>query len=101
MTKDLFGVEIKERFGPDGKPYQVGQSGKRRSPTPRGYGGKPGTGPAGETCGSCKHCYRKKLAKTYLKCEKAAFWTGGRGTDILARTAACNKWEKKNVELSK
>jgi hypothetical protein len=62
---------------------------------PRGYAGIPGTGPAGETCGTCAHAVReKRSAKSWIKCDKnRANWTGGRATDILAGTAACNKWE--------
>lgn len=60
----------------------------------RGYAAKPGTGPADQTCGSCKHLHRNRLAKTYLKCAlMKQFWTGGAGTDVLARSPACSKWE--------
>ncbi len=58
------------------------------------YADVPGTGPAGETCKSCKHIYRNRMSKTYLKCELTrASWTGGPGTDILAGAPACSKWE--------
>ena len=61
-----------------------------------GHAALPGTGPAGETCGSCKHLYRKLMAKTYLKCELMhAHWTGGEGTDVRAGDAACRRWEVK------
>lgn len=55
----------------------------------------PGTGPAGETCGSCAHLCRKRMSKVYLKCwltEKK--WTCGGGTDVRAKDPACSKWEK-------
>ncbi len=55
------------------------------------YAAAPGTGPEGETCGSCKHIMRMKR---YRKCRLVrALWTGGLGTDIKARSAACTKWE--------
>jgi hypothetical protein len=58
----------------------------------RGYADHPGTGPDGETCGSCLHCAR---GRKWRKCELTrACWTGGPRTDILARAAACSKWEK-------
>ncbi len=61
-----------------------------------GYASPPGTGPEGETCGTCTHIYRKKMGKTYSKCNlMRAMWTGGYGTDIKVRAAACNKWETK------
>lgn len=58
------------------------------------YADIPGSGPTGETCGSCKHIRRKEMAKVYLKCGLTeAHWTGGGGTDIKARAPACSKWE--------
>lgn len=65
-------------------------------PRPKGlYAALPGTGPEGETCGSCRHLYRREMAKTYLKCSlMQGKWTGGGGTDIKARAPACSKWEK-------
>ena len=61
---------------------------------PRGYAYMPGTGPANETCGSCKHIVRKRQSKTWLKCALAERkWTHGRGSDILARSPACKFWE--------
>jgi hypothetical protein len=56
----------------------------------RGYAAPPGTGPQGETCGSCKHIHREEK---YRKCSlNRAAWTGGPRTDILARAPACLKW---------
>lgn len=65
----------------------------RTKPQKRGYAAPPGTGPAGETCGTCRHLYRNRMAKTYLKCNlMRAHWTGGFGTDILAKAPACREW---------
>lgn len=66
-----------------------------RKPTePRGYADVPGTGPAGETCGSCRHIHG--TGGKYLKCKlRQAGWTSGPGTDIRARSPACKKWEAK------
>ena len=56
--------------------------------------GPIGSGPAGETCGSCKHLYPNRMAKVYWKCGlMRKFWTGGAGTDIRRAWAACEKWE--------
>ena len=69
---------------------------KRPGPVPRGHAWAPGTGPAGETCGSCKFLYHKRMGKTYLKCALVeAQWTGGGATDVRARDAACREWEAK------
>lgn len=59
---------------------------------PRGYYYPPGTGPAGETCGSCEH--RTGKGGKYSKCLlNQARWTNGRATDILAGSPACKYWE--------
>lgn len=59
---------------------------------PRGGADRPGTGPAGETCGSCKHILR---ARRFAKCDLTrACHTHSRRSDILVGWAACSKWEK-------
>ena len=69
---------------------------KRAPPTMRGHAGKPGSGPAGETCKTCQHLVRKRMSKVYLKCELTLQnWTGGAGTDVKAGDAACDKWSAK------
>ena len=63
---------------------------------PRGYAYMPGTGPAGETCGTCKHIHRYRR---WAKCGAyRGLVTHGRGTDILVRAKACKYWEKPDVE---
>lgn len=58
-----------------------------------GHAWRPGTGPEGETCKSCKHLVRKSMSKVYLKCGlMAAHWTGGAGTDVRASDPACREW---------
>lgn len=65
----------------------------RAKPTKRGYAAPPGTGPVGETCKTCRHLFRNRQSKTYLKCNlMRAHWTGGFGTDILAKAPACREW---------
>lgn len=61
---------------------------------PWGYFHIPGTGPKGETCGTCRHAVRFHQAKVWYKCGRNEVrWTGGRATDILIKTAACKYWE--------
>lgn len=78
----------------DGNRTRAIKNGKRKDPAPAGYAAEPGGGPAGETCGSCRHISRTTAtAKTYLKCGlNSARWTGGRKTDILSRSPACARW---------
>lgn len=62
------------------------------------YAALPGTGPAGETCGSCEHCHRAWNGR-YRKCALLRNrWTGGPGTDIKARSPACAKWEAEQIQ---
>ncbi len=70
---------------------------RRREPVPRGHFAPIGSGPAGETCGSCRHLFRRELAKAYLKCQRSReIWTGGRATDVRLNDAACRGWEAKS-----
>jgi hypothetical protein len=57
----------------------------------------PGTGPLGETCGTCRHLDRvEHHDKHYLKCGlMSKLWSRGPGTDIRAKWPACKSWEKK------
>jgi hypothetical protein len=60
----------------------------------RGHAAIPGTGPKGETCGTCAHLARHRMAKTYLKCDLIR-WTSGPGTDVRAKDPACSRWERR------
>lgn len=67
---------------------------KRKTTRPQGYAALPGTGPGGETCGSCAHRVRIAYSKTYNKCAlNRPNWTSGPGSDILVRSPACLKWQ--------
>lgn len=78
----------------DGNRIKVVRSGHVRQPEPKGYARTPGTGPAGETCRSCRNFTRVDGgAREFLKCGlTAAKWTRGRRTDILAGSPACALW---------
>lgn len=81
---DLLGdpIEAVSRLG-------RGRSGKGKQ---WGYIMPPGSGPAGETCASCRHIVR---TLRYRKCALArAHWTHGFKTDILAKAPACSRWTK-------
>lgn len=73
---------------------------KNKGPTAKGYAYFPGTGPDGETCGTCRHCFKKTyIARPSFKCLlMRGTWTRTRKTDILVRSKACKKWEAKEVE---
>lgn len=74
--------------------------GPRKRPSKlRGYYLTPGSGPAGETCGTCKHHAVLQYANNYHKCLRVREgWTSGYGTDILVRSPACSGWELEEGE---
>jgi len=68
----------------------------------KGYAARPGTGPVGETCRSCTHYTHQRNSKgrgaAYPKCGlMRALWSHGPGTDIRAKSLACEKWETRNA----
>lgn len=78
-TTDLFGekIEIVKNYG--------------------AYAGPPGSGPQGKTCRDCGH-YRsvQSGSRKYPKCNlMKRLWTHGEGSDIKARSPACNKFVPK------
>lgn len=90
---DLFGG-LTSYQTKDGRTVEVPQRGKHYV-EPRGGADRPGTGPQGETCGSCKHLVRTGNNKKYPKCLLTrACWTHSPRTDIRTRWVACSKWER-------
>jgi hypothetical protein len=88
--RDLFG-EIQARLAaPPLTPLERKRLYRKAAEVPRGHAARPGTGPAGETCGTCRHLYRTQdTARPYRKCElNRAAWTGGPKTDVRASDAA-------------
>ena len=62
---------------------------------------RPGTGPAGQTCGTCSKCSRISYHnKTYRKCHVLMkHWTHGPGTDIRKKDLACKSWEPATLTI--
>lgn len=87
---DLWGLPMPEFEGPRAKPHRTQAN---------GYAAPPGSGPPGETCGTCRHVYRKRMAREYLKCDLLVRnrRTGGTGSDIRLKSAACSKWESASL----
>lgn len=56
---------------------------------------RSGTGPAGETCGTCRHLVGVHHHNgRYLKCGLVRHaWTHGAGSDIRAKWEACAEWQ--------
>ena len=65
-----------------------------------GYAATPGTGPVGETCGTCIFCRYRVIhiggrKRRYYKCAvMVAAWTNSIGSDITKRASACRHWER-------
>jgi hypothetical protein len=69
---------------------------ERPKTTPaKGYAALPGTGPAGETCKTCRYHCVIAYSRNYHKCLlMRPFWTSGPGTDIRVKSPACKLWER-------
>ena len=62
-------------------------------PPRRGHAADPGTGPDGETCGTCDHYTQKRHSRIHLKCWlMKEYWTNGPGSDIRKKDPACTHW---------
>jgi len=61
----------------------------------RGHAARPGTGPKGETCGTCAHRVRTDdTARPYQKCGLTrGTWTRGLASDVRAKDPACAMWQ--------
>lgn len=57
----------------------------------KGYVQPPGTGPIGETCGSCRHA--SPTGSDYREWTCRLVSGAYRGTIIDRRTKACGRWE--------
>lgn len=78
-----------------GKPEPPRIHHDARYARPAGYAAMPGTGPEGETCGTCAHCRMRTLGKhrRVYKCElMLSTWTAERATDVLKGSPACAKF---------
>lgn len=68
--------------------------GKRGQTKRKGYAGMPGTGPEGETCGSCAYChFVQPNIKRFYKYRLTPL-TRGPASDIKKRSPACSRWMK-------
>lgn len=93
--KDLFGNEVAvSEFART--HADVRRERARKYSRPRGHAAPPGSGPQGETCGSCANCYRTSTgSKAFHKC-KLVKPTHGPATDVRKRDLACSRWVKKD-----
>jgi len=97
---DLFGMEVSESDERMAVPTRIPLVLTAATPRgkhytePRGYAAMPGTGPEGMQCRHCAHyTHASGTAGNYPKCgANRARWTGGRGSDILAKAPACSKF---------
>jgi hypothetical protein len=80
--KDLFGVEV-----PDVDPKALRRADMR-------HPDQPGTGPKGQTCGTCGHRVLIHYHnRAYNKCAVLRDqWTHGPGTDLRRKDEACSRF---------
>ena len=92
--RDLFGAEIPSPRPGARTDAERKRERRRAAEKPRGYAAPPGSGPAGETCKSCRHSYRRDGAnRNFWKCDLIRA-TKGPGTDIRVSSPACSRWEQ-------
>lgn len=61
-------------------------------PHANAYAARPGTGPDGESCRTCRNLDCNVRSRRHYKCGLVN-WTNGRATDINIHTPACERWE--------
>lgn len=89
--KDLFGQTISVE---EAREIEAHGKKRRRNTMAKGNAAPRGSGPAGETCGTCANAYCLNYSKRYWKCRLVKA-TGGPATDIRLKWAACSRWEAK------
>lgn len=86
-----YGDFRKDRHVTDPTLFDIGETRPQHRTNSTPY--PVGSGPDGETCRTCKHLTH---SNKFIKCElMRRYWTGGPGTDIRAKWAACKAWERK------
>lgn len=86
-------------LNPDGPAMRPAER-RRLFPRPtvkaHGYYAPPGSGPAGHTCGDCKHMLTHQPGnRAFHKCALTDY-TFGPATDIRVRSPACRGWERED-----
>lgn len=59
----------------------------------RGHASAPGTGPVGETCGSCRHRHPTDSSYRTWTCDAVSKFSADRGTPISQHEKACGRWQ--------
>ena len=73
---------------------------KLRHPLDRAHPYPPGSGPPGQTCGTCAKLCVKECSRKYFKCHVLMkFWSCGPATDIRKKDLACMAWEPRIDKL--
>lgn len=67
-----------------------------------GYAARPGTGPKGQRCNTCRFCIVvTQSGERVRKCElKAPIWTTTDETNVKHNAPACKMWERKTYKES-
>jgi hypothetical protein len=73
-----------------------------RHPLDRAHPYPPGSGPPGQSCGTCAKLCVRDFKHKYFKCNVLKkFWTAGPATDVRKKDPACMSWEPRidKIEL--
>lgn len=79
-------TQVTRRRKPMAEPDLFGETPKTYNTL--AYPAPPGSGPEGETCGTCNHCYSRSFSKRVYKCGLMSGSHSDR-TDIGVRKKAC------------
>lgn len=94
LNVDLFGDPIPPPETGARSDAELRRERRRAYEIPKGHAWTPGSGPAGETCGTCRHRRFFKQSRAWYKCAKnESAWSHARHTDIRLRDAACKFWQ--------
>jgi hypothetical protein len=62
---------------------------------------RPGSGPEGESCGSCAKLVIKRFSEDFFQCHvQRRYWLSEERTDIKATDRACLAWEPATEKVS-
>jgi hypothetical protein len=71
-----------------------------KHPLDRAHPYPPGSGPRGQTCGTCAKLCTRHYSRKYFKCHVLMkFWSAGPATDIRKKDPACLCWEPRIDKL--
>lgn len=74
--------------------WLAGRKAPKGGASDRAHPYPPGSGPRGQSCGTCAKLCTREYRRKFFKCRVLMkHWTRTRATDVQLRDAACLAWE--------